>query len=265
MKPAVTLKTLIDLLSISNKTRYEKKLVKYLSKYLSSREYEFVIDSMNNIYVTKGKADSYPLLMAHTDSVHSECDMVIHETMELNSEGVLKPALKAYRKDTGEPCGIGSDDKAGIMVCLALLEKFDAVKVFFPVCEEIGCVGSKHAVKTNLDWFVDVDYVLMFDSPAMTMSRTLMNIELYQEDSVFFGLCKPLLVEHGVTDWCDHSYTDVMVIRKTLGINTLNLPGGMYNLHSDEEYVIIDEVDNAIELGEKIITKLKEVDYQRFQ
>jgi len=264
MKPAV-LNKFKSLLAISNPTRYEKKLIAYLCKYLSTRGYRYHIDSMNNIYITKGNAKSKPLLMAHTDSVHAACDMIVEETLGLNSEGMLKPALQAYRKDNNQECGIGGDDKVGIFVCLVLFEKLDNVKIFLPASEEIGCLGSKHAVKTNLEWFLDVDYALMYDSPAKTMSRTLMNIPLYHEDSVFFAHCKPLLIEHGVTDWKDHTFTDVMVIRKALGINTLNLPGGMYNLHSEDEYVIIEEVEAAIELGEKIVNKLEVVNYLRFQ
>ena len=74
----------------------------------------------------------------------------------------------------GSPTGIGGDDKAGVFICLQLLEKFDVIKGFFPVAEETGCHGSRGA---NEEFFKDVGYAIQFDSTENdTMSLSLMGV-----------------------------------------------------------------------------------------
>ena len=53
------------------------------------------------LYVTKGISDYYPLVLAHTDSVHDIEEMVVKEEYLPNSQGESKLALKAYTKEDG--------------------------------------------------------------------------------------------------------------------------------------------------------------------
>ena len=127
---------------------------------------------MGNLYVTKGISEYYPLVLAHTDSVHDIKEMVVKEEYLPNSQGDKKLALKAYTQDGDLPTGIGGDDKAGVFICLQLLERFNVIKGFFPVAEETGCHGSRGAKE---EFFKNVGYAIQFDSTENdTMSLSLM-------------------------------------------------------------------------------------------
>ena len=122
-----------ELLSIPTKTWEEERLIKYLISHFEEKGYKYEKDDLGNLYVTKGVSDYYPLVLAHTDSVHDIEEMVVKEEYLPNSQGESKLALKAYTKEDGSPTGIGGDDKAGVFICLELLKKLDNIKVFLPV------------------------------------------------------------------------------------------------------------------------------------
>ena len=92
--------------------------------------------------------------MAHLDSVHEIQDYTVKEEYHLNAQDEKKLSLVAYSDNTGERCGIGGDDKAGVFICLELLDKLDNVKVFFPVAEEIGCKEPDKLIKNFLMMWV---------------------------------------------------------------------------------------------------------------
>ena len=116
-----------------------------MSDYLYSKDYDFYLDDMSNIYITKGETEFYPCFVAHLDTVHHMSNILVKEEKHPNDHGEYKDALKAYTPFSNQPTGIGGDDKCGIFVCLQLLEKLDNVKVAFFVSEEIGCIGSSVA------------------------------------------------------------------------------------------------------------------------
>ena len=216
--------------------------------------YKYEKDDLGNLYVTKGISDYYPLVLAHTDSVHDIEEMIVREEYLPNSQGESKLALKAYTKEDGSPTAIGGDDKAGVFICLQLLEKFDVIKGFFPVAEETGCHGSRGA---NEEFFKDVGYAIQFDSTENdTMSLSLMGVQLFEQKSEFFNKTRNIILEHGFTEWRHHPYTDTMVLKDKFNFACLNFAAGYYNYHTSNEYVIVEDVKNSIKLGENVIGKL---------
>jgi tripeptide aminopeptidase len=259
---SIKIEKLKAILEVPSKTGQEQRLVAFLEDYLSKEGYDYFSDKKGNIYVTKGKADSYPLVLAHTDTVHQINDIVAKEEMKPNTKGEIKLALKGYDKK-GKPSGIGGDDKAGVFICLELLEKFDTIKVFLPVSEETGCHGSEYAMKNHKDFFKDVGYAIMFDSPENnSLSYSLMGNKLNNDDGEFRQLTEESIRSHGIDKWQHHPYTDAMVIREQFDIACLNLAAGYYQYHTANEYVIIEDVENAINLGTEIITKCGNTRYE---
>ena len=243
-----------ELLSIPTKTWEEERLIKYLIGHFEEKGYKYEKDDLGNLYVTKGISDYYPLVLAHTDSVHDIEEMVVKEEYLPNSQGESKLALKAYTKEDGSPTGIGGDDKAGVFICLQLLEKFDVIKGFFPVAEETGCHGSRGA---DEEFFKDVGYAIQFDSTENdTMSLSLMGVQLFEQKSEFFNKTRNIILEHGFTEWRHHPYTDTMVLKDKFNFACLNFAAGYYNYHTSNEYVIVEDVKNSIKLGENVIGKL---------
>ena len=179
-----TLNKLKDLLSVPTHTWEEDRLIEHVINYISSLDsVNYYQDKLGSLYITKGDSSTYPCLVAHLDSVHSITEMEVMEEQLPNAQGDLKLALKAYDKEEGLPTGIGGDDKAGVFICLQLLETLDSCKVFLPVAEETGCNGSKEA---DPEFFTNVGYAIQFDSTENdTMSKTLMGVKLYEEESKF--------------------------------------------------------------------------------
>ena len=253
------LKHLKEVLSIPTKTWKEELMIQYLMDYCKEKGFKSEIDSNGSVYVTKGKAEIYPCVVAHIDTVHEPVEMVVNEENLPNAQGEIKLSLKAYEKDTGNPTGIGGDDKAGVFICLKMLEHFDNIKAFFPVAEETGCHGSSDADKT---FFKDVGYAIQFDSTENdTMSLTLMGVKLFEEESNFFTSVKDIILEHGLKNWHNHPYTDTMKLKENFDFPCLNFAAGYYNYHTKDEYVVVDDVQNTCEMSVKIIETLGEKQY----
>jgi len=250
-----TLNKLKKILSVPTYTWEEDRLIEHVINYISSiDQVNYYQDELGSLYITKGDSSTYPCLVAHLDSVHRITEMVVVEEQLPNAQGDLKLSLRAYDKEEGLPTGIGGDDKAGVFICLQLLEKLDSCKVFLPVAEETGCNGSKEA---DPEFFKDVGYAIQFDSTENdTMSKTLLGVKLYEEKSDFFGSIKDIILEHGFTKWLNHPYTDTMMLKKKFNFPCLNFAAGYYNYHRATEYVVVEDVNNAINLGIEVINTL---------
>lgn len=248
-----------EVLSIPTKTWKEELMIQYLVDYCLDKGLQCETDDNGSVYVTKGNTDIFPCVVAHIDTVHEPVEMVVNEETLPNAQGELKLALKAYEKETGVPTGIGGDDKAGVFICLKMLEQLDNIKAFFPVAEETGCHGSSDA---DENFFKDVGYAIQFDSTENdTMSLTLMGVKLFEEDSNFFNSVKGIILEHGLKNWHNHPYTDTMKLKEKFDFSCLNFAAGYYNYHTKDEYVVVDDVQNTCDMAVKIIDTLGENKY----
>ena len=251
------LQRLKEVLSIPTHSRNEVLMIKYLEEVLSDKGFNYTKDEIGNIYVTKGEADFYPCFVAHTDTVH----YVNHNLKVVQLEEDGKTILTGIDSKTMKPSGIGGDDKCGVFLCLEMLDTLDNVKVALFVSEEIGCVGSRQA---DPEFFKNVGYAIQYDSPkGNSMSLTLMGKKLFGEETDFGGKVKPLILEHGIDSWERHPYTDIWPLMEKFDFSCLNLAAGYHRYHTDNEYVVVEEVQNAFELGLKLHEILGEDFYER--
>jgi len=248
------LNRLIEVLSVPTHSRDEKLMIEYLQKVLTQKGYDHYTDSHGNIYVTKGNSKHFPCFVAHTDTVHRvNLNLQVLQT-ESVEDGVM---LTGIDKKTGKPSGIGGDDKCGVFLALEMLDTLPNVKAAFFVSEEIGCKGSMYA---DPKFFENVGYVIQYDSPGGdSMSLTLMGRFLKSE---FADKVTGLIKEHGIVDWAYHPYTDVWQIMEKFNIACLNLAAGYYRYHTDEEFVVVNDVQNGFELGLKLVQELGENRYK---
>ena len=173
----------------------------------------------------------------------------------LNAQGISCPSLKAY-DNHGKPTGIGGDDKAGVFACLSLLEELPNLKAAFFVSEETGCHGSKFA---SSEFFENVGYAIQFDAPENWMvTEYCWGQQLFDRESEFFESCNEILTEGMGEDleYLVHPYTDVWALRGKFDISCINFSIGYYDYHTNNEYVVIEDVFNGIEMGKKMIEKL---------
>ena len=173
-----------------------------------------------------------------------------------NAQGEIKLALKAYN-DQGQPTGIGGDDKAGVFACLTLLKELPFLKAAFFVSEETGCHGSQ---KANTKFFENVGYVIQFDAPENWMiTERCFGQVLFDRNSEFFEVCDKVLSEGMVRedmDYMTHPYTDVWALRSKFDFSCINFSIGYYNYHTKNEYVVVEDVYNGINMGRKMIENL---------
>lgn len=250
------LNRLKEVLAIPTYSRSEELMIEYVSKVMDEKGYDYRVDDIGNIYITKGVSENYPCFIAHTDTVHFvNKNLTVREVFE---EG--KTILSGYNHETNDPLGIGGDDKCGVFLCLEMLDKLDVVKVALFVSEEIGCIGS---AKADPEFFKNVSYGIQYDSPeGDSMSMSLLGYNLFEKESDFGGKVAPLILEHGIVYWERHPYTDVIQIVQKFNIPCLNLAAGYYRYHTKHEYVIVEDVENAFELGLKLVETLGSEKYK---
>ena len=203
-----------------------------------------------NIYVTKGKADVYPCVVAHTDTVH---DFV-------KGYCVRRIGNNFYAMDSTkmEQVGVGGDDKVGIWAALECIEKFDNIKAAFFHSEEKGCVGSKAATP---EFFQDVGYILQTDRRGNDDFVTnIGGVNLMSKK--FKKAVKPLLDKHGFKFQDNGGLTDVKALKPISNVSVTNISSGYYKPHSDQEYVNIEDAMNTLSLMMGIIEKLGERKYE---
>lgn len=203
-----------------------------------------------NIYVTKGKADVYPCVVAHTDTVHDfvkgYCVRKLHGNFY---------AMDASRM---EQVGVGGDDKVGIWAALECIKKFDNIKAAFFHSEERGCVGSKAATP---EFFENVGYILQTDRRGNDDFVTKIGgVNLMSKK--FKKAVKPLLDKHKFEFQENGGLTDVKALKPISNVSVTNISSGYYKPHSDQEYVNIEDAMNTLSLMMGIIEKLGETKYE---
>lgn len=219
-------------------------LVERVRQRGSARCGGIVTDEWNNVFIRKGGTGTVPCVAAHIDTVHPLRPVEI-----VQRDGILFGL-----DENGQRTGIGADDKAGVYICLELLERFDDIAIALFAAEEVGCVGADHAPAA---WFNDVGYVIEFDCPGYGLvSYTSSGTRLFANDGEFIQTAAPVMQAHGLTRWQNHPFTDVMVLRRRFDITSLNLSCGYHNWHRADEYVVVEEVEAALNAGEALIAAL---------
>lgn len=237
-----------SLYEIHSPSGNEKKLKRFIKKWVANNieGVECTWDNAGNVYFTKGISETYPVVVAHLDQVqkaHSkDFKAVITEDIVFG----YSPSEKEYQ-------GLGADDKNGLWIALKCLQTFDVIKVAFFVGEEIGCVGSS---KCDMDFFADARFVVEPDRRGSN--------DLITEISGYDIASEAFL---NAFDYASFGYkktsglmTDVLELtERGVGVACINMSCGYYNPHSDEEFTVISDLLNALDLVEHIITTCTDV------
>jgi len=82
---------------------------------------------------------------------------------------------------------------------------------------------------------------------------------LFDRDSEFFTKVDEILTEGMINEdmeYMVHPYTDVYALRSKFNFSCINFSIGYYDYHTKNEYVIVDDVYNGIDMGRKMIEQL---------
>ena len=191
------------------------------------------LDEYGNLYVEKGSAETTNCVVAHLD---------INQRTKSDNIEILKVGewILGIDKDTGLQIGLGHDDKAGVYFALQALYKFDNIKLFFPLDEEVGCVGSKNC---NPTFFENVGFMVQLDRRGYTDISNYTNgndVVTKETEEELDEVC----TKYGYK-FTRCVSTDVGYLVGVLDIQGVNISCGYYDEHSDKEVLNIYDYDNA--------------------
>jgi tripeptide aminopeptidase len=244
----IKINKLINTLSVPSCFGEEDLMREYIVDTLNKSGISNYTDKYGNVYVTKGDSDYYPCVVAHIDTVHAIEEFTVHE------DNYILTAIN----NNGKQTGIGGDNKAGVFVCLELLEHFDTIKAAFFVSEEVGCLGS---YLSDPEFFENVGYALQFDAPSNNwVSHYSDGVKLFSIDSDFFEKLNPIfkknLPDYKISNLGYHPYTDVSALKSLYNFSCVNYSVGYYNMHSKSEYVSTLDVDLCLKTAIEIVESM---------
>lgn len=225
-----------QLYRIISKSGMETKMKSFILERLSDLDLSIETDEIGNLFITKGKAETYPCLAAHLDEIHPPCQR------EVVTEGDI-----IYTVDgLWNRVGCGADDKNGIWIIINLLHTEPVLKAALFVQEErngtiIGCRGARAC---DLKFFDDAEFVIECDRKG---SSDL--VQIGKNDTL---LCpsefmpQSLLQKYGY-EMVRGGKTDVVELKmRGLSIPVCNVSCGYYNAHTNSEYTRFSELQNCL-------------------
>ena len=145
-------KLLYSLLAIESESHDSSVMEAFILSYARRRRWDIATDHLGNIYLTKGRAEVFPCIVAHMDTVHAI-------TGESITPVTIEGRVTGMHASTMQQTGIGGDDKCGLYCALEIMGKLPACKAAFFVDEEVGCLGSSAA---DMDFFKHDSLLALF-------------------------------------------------------------------------------------------------------
>ena len=198
-------------------------------------------DESGNMYIKRGESDTYPCVVAHLDQVQDEYpeDISIQETNDI---------IFSWSPSRKTQCGLGADDKCGIWMALKMLKKHPVIKIAFFSGEESGCVGSCRA---DMEFFADVRFVIEPDRRGN--SDLITSIGCLDICSLEFLDAMPY-EKYGFKEE-DGLMTDVeALVSQGVGVACINVSCGYYAPHTENEYVVKEDMLNTLAFIDEVIT-----------
>ena len=237
-----------QLFSIHSKSGKEGKIRKFIWNWVRQTvpDAKIECDKPGNLYVTKGKSDTYPCIVAHMDQVqerHSK-DFIAYEAEDI---------IIGFSPKHKEQQGLGADDKCGLWIGLKCLQKFNCLKLAFFVGEEVGCKGSGLA---NMTFFDDCRFVIEPDRKGSEDLITQIGWTPLCSDDFLKDIG---FKKFGYKE-AEGMMTDIEALKdKGLMLSCINLSCGYYRPHSNEEFVYKPALLNCLAFVEHVIKTCTQV------
>ena len=244
---------LLSLYNIQSESNHEQEMIAACKQLFKERGCK-VVNKKNNLYITKGKSDSYPCIAAHLDEVHG--DRGIYQAIY----SPVNDIIYGWSFTDNDFCGIGADDKNGIWVALQMVERLEYCKVCLFHGEEIGCIGSHDAW---MSFFKNCRFVLQVD--RRNAGDLITNISGRMVSDDFMQAITPIAEQFGYKE--THGLmTDVeTLVENGVGISCINMSCGYYNPHTQHEFTIWRELCNTAEFVYEICTQMTDTYLHEYQ
>jgi hypothetical protein len=214
----------------------EENFVQDLKAFFDEKGATTYRDTFGNLYVTKGEATQYRCLVAHTDINQAYRDDV---RIYMNKDWIF-----GFDMEEGCQCGVGADDGIGISLAIEMFNRFDAIKLFFPLQEEIGCIGSG---KCEVEFFSNCTMIVQGDRRSFTNDLiTFTNgIEVCSQE--FVDAASEISLKYGYAK-ANGICTDVGKIKANSAVTcvAMNISIGYAFEHSDKEVISKKHYQNAV-------------------
>lgn len=247
---------LVKVCQVQSHSKNEHRMIEFLIKWLDSQSFkcDYYIDEIGNLIVTKGESQTYPCVVAHMDTVHK----IVKDYSVWHTIPEPGKTVKLFAKKGDISTGIGGDDKCGIYACLYMLQHIPKIKVVFFTQEEVGCVGSENIDKAFFD---DCRYVIQLDRRhAHDFIDKHFNGRTTSPE--FRSEIGHLKKARGFVSTTGTITDSIKLWQNNIGISCVNISSGYYEPHTDNEYIIIDELWNSVQLAKEIILTLKPHRYE---
>jgi len=254
-----------EILSIPSKSGNELILVSFICEFLKKNNITYEVDNMFNIYCTKGNAEIYPCVLAQTNTFQNYIyNIDVRTEYKNNSNNVLKEAYKGYTR-RGKPFPFSSD-KSGVFACLTLLTELPVLKAAFFVSNRIFCYGS---ISADPIFFENVGYSVEYVEPHESLPSKFFLNNLFIDDNIknseFYQKVNSVLEEKTIQEYALYALFNVNKFRESFDFYGINLSIGYYNYKTANEYVVLEDVENGIKIGRKMIEKLGHEKYKNFK
>lgn len=225
----------VELLETPTHSGHEDPMIAFLCRTLSGMDgVRFHVDHVGNVFAEKGDAEHRPCLVAHIDTVQSWS-----EARAEVGAGIITGVLPS-----GNRTGLGADCKTGVFVALEVFRHYEGpLMLAFFVGEEVGGVGSSEA---DLETLARASYFVGLDCPSGNLCSYSTGPDLFDVDSVFGRRAIGALSDCGYDRWQHHPFTDTLHLRRRVAVPCLNIGTGYYRWHSNMEFILLVDVENAI-------------------
>lgn len=231
----------------------ERNMINFIKNFIKLVENtNCVEDKYGNLLITKGELEEgefYPCLIAHMDEVH-----------DFNSHRIICEVddfMFAWDKKIGKRDGIGADDKNGIYIALEMLKRFDKLKIFFSVGEEIGCVGTN---RVDLKFFDNVGYMMQCDRRGSSDLIVYTNSIDVTSDEFLIDISH-ICIQYDYAE-ARGVYTDVGALKlRGVNVSGCNISCGYFDEHSENELIHLPSLENCMNFVYFILLELQTKKY----
>lgn len=214
-----------------------RNLPKLLGKYY--KEDNIIVHNNNNSssFIYAKGTEPY-MLVAHLDTVHKNlCTKINYSFVKINGK---------ITTHISSPQGIGGDDRCGVILILSLLQNTKLrPSILFTCGEETGGHGAREFTKVIKT--INDNFIIEFDRKGSN------DVVRYSDDNI--ELTKAL--EEVGFKLSYGSFSDISIIAPHYGISAVNLSSGYYNAHTTNEYVVLEEMEDILNMSYNFLTSTK--------